>query len=675
MSILSSTRHRVLDIVYSTSSTRYKRDELAVGSSAQSRQARLSFRPKHAVRSGEILSLRYSKDFSISLRFSRNDTRFYRFFAGKTIMRLRRILPGAVIFLLAMSCSFSRLAPRADAQSSSRTTRSAAEKRQVEKRQIAKRQAAAKRAQAARQPQGAVQKINSQWKKVRPALWRNRVPLMGGAALLLVLGIALQGFARRKKSDETPHSQWQAGEDEELIRLRSLLEFERTRQRELEDLYWKMAMNASDVLYIMHPTEGTIDWFGQIDTMLGYKQNSFPRTVEAWAESIHPDESEVTIELYTHSCKSGDEFRVEYRMRHRNGGYRDWLHRGRPMFDANGNLKSFIGACTDVTERNRSQKRVRESEERLSRILETNADAVVMCDQKGVITFVNRAAEMLFGSGRETLLKSTYNAGPWKIISVSGEELSTTAMPFARVLEARAAVSDIEHAIEQPSGKVVVVSVNAAPLHDSKGEFSGAVLSITDVTGRKALEERLSWQAFHDALTGLPNRALFMDRLTHALIRSSRAQVSVAVFFIDLDNFKNTNDTLGHDAGDDLLKTTANRLLEALRASDTAARLGGDEFVLLLENIPEASHAKIVADRVLESLLQPVMLKGQAVIAPPSIGVAISTMDSTPESLMKQADEAMYRAKQNGKARYEFHGCEDISQIESLMKPPLRIVG
>ena len=577
-----------------------------------------------------------------------------------------------IVLALGVSCA-SFAARHVHAQSSSRSSSSRAASSRAAKTSVsAKNQAAARRAAQRR----ALAQSSSGVRKWRPLLYRYRIYLALGAASIVLISLASMSAARRRSASQQPQSQWndRQGEDEELIRLRTLLEFERTRQREMEDLYWKMAMNATDVLYIMHPTEGTVDWFGQIDTMLGYTKNTFPRTIEAWAEAIHPDESEKIIEMYTRSCKGGDDFRVEYKMRHRNGAYRDWQHRGRPVFDKGGSLRSFIGACTDVTDRNRSQKRLRESEERLSRILETNADAVVMCDAVGTITFANRAAELLFGTSRENLLQSKYHDGAWKITATGGEEFAPEQMPFNRVLESNEPVANVEHAIEQPSGKVVIVSVNAAPLLDGSETLSGAVLSITDVTGRKALEERLSWQAFHDALTHLPNRALFMDRLTHALIRSSRAQTSVAVFFIDLDNFKKINDTLGHDAGDELLKTTAHRLLEALRSSDTAARLGGDEFVLLLENVPEIAQTKIVADRVLASLLQPVILNGESMKAPPSIGIALSSPGCSPDELLKQADQAMYKAKQNGKGRYEFAESVQIDERQLAEPAPLRKV-
>jgi diguanylate cyclase (GGDEF)-like protein len=161
------------------------------------------------------------------------------------------------------------------------------------------------------------------------------------------------------------------------------------------------------------------------------------------------------------------------------------------------------------------------------------------------------------------------------------------------------------------------------------------------------------FQAFHDPLTKLPNRALFVDRLGHALVRCQRSKTMVAVFFIDLDNFKKTNDTLGHDAGDDLLIATAARVLDSIRSGDTGARLAGDEFTIMLDNITDIAQAMVVANRLLANMLEPVMLKGHEVYAPPSIGIALGNHEDTPDSIMKRADGMMYQAKKNGKARYE----------------------
>jgi diguanylate cyclase (GGDEF)-like protein/PAS domain S-box-containing protein len=179
--------------------------------------------------------------------------------------------------------------------------------------------------------------------------------------------------------------------------------------------------------------------------------------------------------------------------------------------------------------------------------------------------------------------------------------------------------------------------------------------SLTDVTDRKLAEEQLAYDAFHDALTGLPNRALFMDRLSQVFHRAQRrAEHVFAVLFLDLDRFKVINDALGHVAGDKLLVTLARRLEECLRPGDTVARLGGDEFVILLGDIGEGRDAVVVAERIQEEVARPVPLSGQEVFTSASIGIAFGGRGGAePEELLRDADTAMYRAKALGKARCE----------------------
>src|SRR5256885_1812112 len=160
-------------------------------------------------------------------------------------------------------------------------------------------------------------------------------------------------------------------------------------------------------------------------------------------------------------------------------------------------------------------------------------------------------------------------------------------------------------------------------------------------------------QAFHDSLTKLPNRALFSDRLQHALDRMTRRQESIAVLFLDLDEFKPINDSFGHDAGDRLLIAVGRRLQSCLRPEDTIARLGGDEFTVLLEDITDVRYAILVAERIAEALKKPFELDGQEASVTASIGIAVGTgRRSTPDELVRSSDQAMYEAKRSGKARF-----------------------
>jgi diguanylate cyclase (GGDEF)-like protein len=182
------------------------------------------------------------------------------------------------------------------------------------------------------------------------------------------------------------------------------------------------------------------------------------------------------------------------------------------------------------------------------------------------------------------------------------------------------------------------------------------VINSRDVTERKAVEERLAYQAFHDFLTDLPNRALFMDRLGHSLARAGRRGGRVALLFADLDNLKQVNDTLGHEAGDEILKAVAGRLRSELRPEDTVARLGGDEFVVLLEDVGGVDEAARGAERVVEALRFPFARRGRDLSVTASVGVALSAaraLGDRPKDLLRAADRAMYRAKRRGKARYE----------------------
>jgi len=191
----------------------------------------------------------------------------------------------------------------------------------------------------------------------------------------------------------------------------------------------------------------------------------------------------------------------------------------------------------------------------------------------------------------------------------------------------------------------------------------GLVLTARDVTERQGLEDQLRHQAFHDSLTGLANRALFANRVEHALIRSARRREPMAVLFLDLDDFKTVNDTLGHAEGDDLLVAVAERLRGCLRAGDTAARLGGDEFAVLLDELTGWDEAVAVAQRILDALRAPIALLSREVTIGASIGITVSGGGEGADVLLRDADVAMYTAKNEGKNRYVAFAPEMHRQI------------
>jgi diguanylate cyclase (GGDEF)-like protein len=211
-----------------------------------------------------------------------------------------------------------------------------------------------------------------------------------------------------------------------------------------------------------------------------------------------------------------------------------------------------------------------------------------------------------------------------------------------------------EYRIIRSDGEVRSVHTRYEVLHDEVGQTVGLRGTVHDITERKILENQLEHQAFHDSLTSLPNRALFMDRLGHALVRMERKEKPVAVLFVDLDDFKLVNDSFGHEVGDRLLVEVAGRLKECVRPQDTVARLGGDEFTVLLEDVENVEGATHVAGRVTEALRTPFDLGEHRLSTGASIGVVLGTSArDRPEDLLRDADLALYEAKRRGKARYE----------------------
>jgi diguanylate cyclase (GGDEF)-like protein/PAS domain S-box-containing protein len=284
-----------------------------------------------------------------------------------------------------------------------------------------------------------------------------------------------------------------------------------------------------------------------------------------------------------------------------------------------------------------------------AQLLDLAHDAILVWDlQTGVIRFWNRGAEALYGwSSAEVLGRTASDVLRTRFPRGLGEI-------NAELVQTSRWEGELRHT--RRDGSTVVVASRWALQHDALGQPS-AVLGInTDVTSRKQAEAALQHQAQHDALTGLPNRALFRARLETALREARAGKHRVAVLFLDLDNFKLINDSLGHHTGDQLLVEVAQRLRSCLRGADTVARQGGDEFTVLLENVVRPAEAQQVAERMLESLRTPVRLDNREIFVAASIGMAVSGAgQSDPDTLLRNADLAMYQSKASGKSRHSMY--------------------
>jgi diguanylate cyclase (GGDEF)-like protein/PAS domain S-box-containing protein len=322
------------------------------------------------------------------------------------------------------------------------------------------------------------------------------------------------------------------------------------------------------------------------------------------------------------------------------------------LFDSEITSFEFVSAgrrarlviAVDVTERRRAEERLRESEQRYRLLFERNLAGVFRSTLDGRILEVNDALARIFGYNREELLtQSSYS------LYFSAEERQRV---MARLREQKT-LSNIELRMRRKDGSPVWILENMSLLESAEGGVIEG--TIVDITDRKAAQEQVEYQAYHDVLTGLPNRLLFRDRIGVALAHARRSRRAVAVMFLDLDQFKLVNDTLGHTVGDGLLQAAAERLVRCVRADDTVARMGGDEFTILISDLPDARSSSTVAQKVLESMSQPIEVDGHELFITTSIGIAIFPDDGMDtESLLKNADRAMYRAKEAGRNNFQF---------------------
>ncbi len=293
------------------------------------------------------------------------------------------------------------------------------------------------------------------------------------------------------------------------------------------------------------------------------------------------------------------------------------------------------------------------SESLLQSILQNVNEGVVVADRSERLLLVNPAARELLGIGSTAGLPTDI-FGMFERDTVT--RIRDRERPMARAIRGET-INDLEifhRNPNAPNGRFL--SVSARPLTDALGSIAGGIVSFRDVTNRKRVEDELAHLSLHDGLTGIPNRSFFLETLRKAIARARRANSRVAVLLLDLDRFKQINDRLGHDFGDELLVDVARRLTDGLRAGDFVARLGGDEFVILFEGFGHDEHAAGLADKITEVLTPAFRLEGQEVSVTASIG--ISTYPECGDdagSLMKTADVAMYRAKESGRNTYHFY--------------------
>jgi diguanylate cyclase (GGDEF)-like protein/PAS domain S-box-containing protein len=317
--------------------------------------------------------------------------------------------------------------------------------------------------------------------------------------------------------------------------------------------------------------------------------------------------------------------------------------------DAQGRDLHYVAIIEDISDRKTAEVELEESKEQFDQLANHIPEAfwIADLDQRAVI-YVSPAFERIHGASVEP--KGWARA--WRRMLHPEDRM--------RVLEAHrrldAGPADVQYRIVRPDGVVRWVHARGYPIRNADGGVYRVAGTIEDITERRVLEDRLQHQAHFDSLTGLPNRGVFFDRLGQALNQARRTEQSVGLLFVDIDNFKLVNDTMGHDAGDKLLAHTAQCLQQSVRAEDTVARLGGDEFAIILPRVEKPEHASGIALKALSALSAPLNVEGHTLVVSASIGVAMSAADGMDaQTLVKNADRAMFRAKESGKNSYAFY--------------------
>jgi diguanylate cyclase (GGDEF)-like protein/PAS domain S-box-containing protein len=323
-----------------------------------------------------------------------------------------------------------------------------------------------------------------------------------------------------------------------------------------------------------------------------------------------------------------------------------------PVRDQRGRVIGSSAIARDITERRRAEEALRRSEERVSGLLQTAPDAIVVIDQGGRITLANRQAEKMFGYDLDEMVGRTVEI----LLPEALREVHVLHRKgYMTDLRTRAMGSGMDLMAMRKDGTEFPVEIGLSSMRVPEGVLITCIIS--DITERKQAEEQISFLAYHDKLTGLPNRAMLEEFLDLAKARSRRQETAVGVLFLDLDNFKLVNDSLGHAAGDELLREVAARLREAARETDVVARQGGDEFLLLLGDLERSENgwsesigmAQAVAERIHEAMRRPFVIGDAEAYVSASIGVSVFPKDaSNGAALLHNADQAMYASKRLG---------------------------
>jgi diguanylate cyclase (GGDEF)-like protein/PAS domain S-box-containing protein len=456
--------------------------------------------------------------------------------------------------------------------------------------------------------------------------WQTRAARVAAAlALLLALGALFYGSQRR------------------LERERAHAAALREREERLRVAIW----GSGDEFWDWDMRAGKLFRIGA-DNLLGMDHEATISGDDWRRLAVHPDDLErVERILAEHVRGEREAFESEHRVRRTDGRYIWVRSRGRIVErDAAGGALRVAGTARDITETRAAERDRRIAEE----VIRSMSEAVVVTDLEFRFTSVNPAFTRMTGYAQEEILGLESSI-------LDCDQHNEDFHAALRATASRTGHWSGELWQRRRDGDEFLCWLELSEVTDADGNRTHFVGVLTDITDRKRAEQELRYLANYDTLTGLPNRTLLGERLAHALIRARRNGTRVALFFIDLDRFKHVNDSLGHAAGDRLLKAAATRIQGSIRDVDTVARLGGDEFTVVAEDLTDRSEAERIARKLVDAFHEPLDIDGRTeVVISPSIGISLyPDHGQVPTDLLKFADTAMYRAKDHGRNTFEFY--------------------
>ncbi|MDQ3247300.1 MAG: EAL domain-containing protein [Pseudomonadota bacterium] len=382
-------------------------------------------------------------------------------------------------------------------------------------------------------------------------------------------------------------------------------------------------------------------------------------TGEGWLDFVHPEDAPGVVVIWAHSLATGDPYLAECRFRRADGEYRWIMVKALAERNALGVIQRWYGCCIDITDRVVAEQALKRSEAAYRSVLEASADSIKILSTAGKVQLVNTSA-----------LKATEVSAAESFLHRPAADMWPSEMAgiVADAVARAAAGETVRFTGFRPTakGKPKWWDVVVTPISDASGEVNRLLSIARDITVERERSEQLLWASEHDALTGLPNRRAFQNRLQAAALRAMQSGCKLGLLILDLDHFKHVNDTLGHPAGDALLKTIAKRLRSTIREGDFVARVGGDEFAIIVEDIPGPGALMRIGETMVRRLGAPVRVHERALSGGVSIGGAIFPDDANnANDLFKLADTALYSLKSGGRGGtklFEAHMLRDAER-------------